>query len=263
MTAFPRELWAMFVDCPADELAPCYFYEYSRESKSLREMCANDRPGIPAGVSNGFDYYLSTPWSTAHEELMTDPARTFMLWPEWPDKPYLQIPAEERRRRLRWSAKDDPKIAHLKKLSFFAMTQLSPEGLRPVSRAGATGPSGEGWSEALAVSREKLGWPVHQVNASMWETVFRIDWKAFSDAQLVDMFKAWLDKYRPTPSNVLTENPSVTNRFETHLKQLGALRISRKFKEEEIPPELVVYQDKSEGARAKLVAQGVIEWFSV
>ena len=97
----------------------------------------------------------------------------------------------------------------------------------------------------------------------MWETVFRIDWKAFSDAQLVDMFKAWLDKYRPTPSNVLTENPSVTNRFETHLKQLGALRISRKFKEDEIPPELVVYQDKSEGARAKLVAQGVIEWFRV
>ena len=69
----------MFVDCPADELAPCYFYEYSRESKSLREMCANDRPGIPVGASNGFDYYLSTPWSTAQEELMADPARTFML----------------------------------------------------------------------------------------------------------------------------------------------------------------------------------------
>jgi hypothetical protein len=263
MTAFPRELWAMFVDCPADELAPCYFYEYSRESKSLREACANSRPVVPSDVTNGFDFYLANPWSGAQEELMTDPARTFMLWPEWPDKPYLQIAAEERRRRLRWSAKDDPKIAHLKKLSFFAMTQLSPEGLRPVSPAGTTTPSGESWSEALAHSQDKLGWPVHQINPSMWETVFRIDWKAFSDAQLVDMFQAWLDKYRPTASSALTENPSVTNRFETHLKQLGALRVLRKFKEDQIPPHIALYEDKSEWARAKLVAQGVIEWFSV
>src|ERR1700758_578625 len=218
MTGFPRELWAMFVDCPADELAPCYFYEYSRESKSLREACANSRPVIPSGVANGFDFYLSNPWSGAQEELMTDPARTFMLWPEWPDKPYLEIPPEERRRRLRWSAKDDPKIAHLKKLSFFAMTQLSPEGLRPVSPAGATAPSGESWSEALAHSQGKLGWPVHQINPS---------------------------------------------RCETHVKQLGALRISRKFKDDEIPPHIAIYEDKSEGARAKLVAEEVIEWFSV
>jgi hypothetical protein len=253
----------MFVDCPADELAPCYFYEYSRESDSLREACAKSRPVIPAEVTNGFDFYLSSPWSSAQEELMSDPARTFMFWPEWPDIPYLQVSVEERRRRLRWSAKDDPKIAHLKKLSFFAMKQLSPEGLRPVSRAGATATSGEGWSEALATSREKLGWPVHPINPSMWETVFRIDWKAFSDAQLVDMFQAWLDKYRPTESSALTENPSVTNRFETHLKQLGALRVSRKFKEDQIPPEVVIYGDKNEWARAVLVAQGVIEWFSV
>jgi hypothetical protein len=93
--------------------------------------------------------------------------------------------------------------------------------------------------------------------------VFRIDWKAFSDAQLVDMFQSWLDKYRPIESSALTENPSVTNRFETHLKQLGALRLLRKFKEDEIPPNIGLYQDKSEWARAKLVAQEVIEWFSV
>jgi hypothetical protein len=253
----------MFADCPAEELAPCYFYEYSRESKSLREACAHSRPVIPAGVTNGFDFFLSSPWSSAQEELMTDPAKTFMLWPEWPDRPYLLIPAEERRRRLRWSAKEDPKIAHLKKLSFFAMTRLSPEGLRPVSPAGATAPSGEDWSEALAASQDKLGWPVHPINSSMWETVFRIDWKAFSDAQLVDMFQAWLDKYRPTASSALTENPSVTNRFETHLRQLGALRVLRKFKTDEIPPEIVLYRDKGEWARAELVAQGVIEWFSV
>jgi hypothetical protein len=143
------------------------------------------------------------------------------------------------------------------------MTQISPEGLRPLSPAGATGPSGEGWSEALAFSQDKLGWPVHQINSSMWEAVFRVDWKACSDAQLVDMFKSWLSKYRPTAPSDLTENPSVTNRFETHLKQLGALRVLRKFKENEIPPEIALYQDKSEWARAKLVAQGVIEWFSV
>jgi hypothetical protein len=212
-------------------------------------------------VTDGFDFYLSSPWATAREDLITDPAHTFALWPEWPDKPYLLVPAQERRRRLRWSAKDDPKIAHLKKLSFFAMTQLSPEGLRPVSRAGATATSGEAWAEALATSRNQLGWPVHQINASMWETVFRIDWKAFSDAQLVDMFQAWLAKYRPTASSALTENPSVTNRFETHLKQLGALRVLREFKDGQIPPEIVLYQDKSEWARAELVAQGVIEWF--
>ncbi|HEX4201933.1 MAG TPA: hypothetical protein VHY59_10475, partial [Chthoniobacterales bacterium] len=129
--------------------------------------------------------------------------------------------------------------------------------------AGATAPSGEGWSEALARSQGKLGWPVHQINPSVWETVFRIDWKAYSDAQLVDMFQSWLDKYRPIESSALTENPSVTNRFETHLKQLGALRVLRKFKEDEIPPNIGLYQDKNEWARAKLVAQEVIEWFSV
>jgi hypothetical protein len=138
MGTFSRELWAMFVDCPADELGPCYFYEYSRESKSLRDACAKTRPAVPPGAANGFEYYLASPWSAAQGELMTDPARVFMLWPEWPDQPYLQIPAEERRRRLRWSAKDDPRVAHLKKLSFLAMTQISPEGLRPLSPAGAT-----------------------------------------------------------------------------------------------------------------------------
>jgi hypothetical protein len=253
----------MFVDCPADELGPCYFYEYSRENKSLRDECANSRPAVPLDVTDGFEYFLSSPWSAAQRELITDPARVFMLWPEWPNQAYLQIPAGERRRRLRWSAKDDPKVAHLKKLSFLAMTQISPEGLRPVSPAGATQPSGEGWSEALAFSQDRLGWPVHQINPSMWETVFRIDWKACSDAQLVDMFKSWLSKYRPIAPSALTENPSVTNRFETHLKQLGALRVLRTFKEDEIPPEVALYQDKSEWARAKLVAQGVIEWFSV
>jgi hypothetical protein len=263
MATFPRELWAMFVDCPADELGPCYFYEYSRESKSLRDACAKNRPAVPPEATNGFDYYLSSPWSAAQGELITDPARVFMLWPEWPNQPYLQIPAEERRRRLRWSAKDDPKVAHLKKLSFLAMTQISPEGLRPLSPAGATQHSGEGWSEALVFSQDKLGWPVHQINPSMWESVFRIDWKAFSDAQLIDMFKSWLSKYRPMASSDLTANPSVTNRFEAHLKQLGALRVLRTFKEDEIPPEIALYQEKTEWARAKLVAQGVIEWFSV
>ncbi|HEY4815589.1 MAG TPA: hypothetical protein VIH58_12960, partial [Chthoniobacterales bacterium] len=152
---------------------------------------------------------------------------------------------------------------HLKKLSFSAMSQISPEGLRPVSPAGATAPSGEEWSEALALSQGKLGWAVHQINPSMWETVFRIDWKAFSDAQLVEMFKAWLIQYRPIPASSLTENPSVINRFETHLKQLGALRVLRKFREDEIPPEISLFREKHEWARAKLVAQGVIEWFSV
>ena len=124
MATFPRELWAMFVECPADELGPCYFYEYSRESKSLREVCAKSRPAVPPDAANGFDYYLSSPWSKAHGELITDPARVFMLWPEWPDKPYLQIPAEERRR-----ASDQP----------------SPEG--SVAPAGLNGrsPSGLIW----------------------------------------------------------------------------------------------------------------------
>jgi hypothetical protein len=252
----------MFVDCPADELGPCYFYEFSRESKSLREACAANRPDVPPNVADGFAYYLNSPWSSAQGALISDPARLFMLWPEWPDKPYLQIPAEERQKRLRWSADDNPKVVHLKKLSFFALTQTNPEGLRPVSPAGATAPSGGTWSEALAFSQGKLGWPVHQINPSMWETVFRIDWKAFSDSQLLDMFKAWLSQYRPVASSGLTENPTVTNRFETHLKQLGALRVLRNFKETEIPPEIALYKDKSEWARAKLVAQGVIEWFS-
>jgi hypothetical protein len=263
MATFPRELWAMFVDCPADEIGSCYFYEFSRENESLRDLCAKHRPAIPPDVADGFEYYLSSPWSADQGELIADPARAFMLWPEWPDKPYLRIPADERRKRLRWSAKDDPKLAHLKKLSFSAMSQISPEGLRPVSPAGATPPSGEAWSEALAFSQGKLGWPVHQINPSMWETVFRIDWKAFSDTHLVDMFKAWLGQYRPIPATSLTENPSVTNRFETHLKQLGALRVLRKFTMDEIPAGISLYRDKSEWARSKLVAQGVIEWFSV
>jgi hypothetical protein len=253
----------MFVDCPADELGPCYFYEYSRESESLRRACASSRPGVPPGVANGFDYYVSSPWALTQGEIMRDPARVFMLWPEWPDKPYLQIPIAERERRLTWAVREDPKLAGMKKISFLAMSRLNPEGLRPLSPAGATAPSGKAWAEGLTLSQDRLGWPACEINPSMWEAVLRIDWKAFSDAQLVDMFKAWLDEYRPSAPAAPPENSSVTNRFETHLKQLGALRALRKFKENEIPPEIVLYRDKSELARAKLVAQGVIEWFSI
>jgi hypothetical protein len=253
----------MFVDCPADELGPCYFYEYSRESESLRRACASSRPAVPSDAANGFDYYVSSTWALTQNEIMSDPARVFMLWPEWPDKPYLQIPITERQRRLTWSVGGEGKAPATKKISFLAVGRANPEGLRPVSPVGATVPSGEAWAKGLTFSQDKLGWPAWEINPAMWEAVFWIDWRAFSDAQLVEMFKMWLDEYRPSPPAPPAQNPSVTNRFETHLKQLGALRVLRKFNENEIPPGIALYREKSEWARAKLVAQGVIEWFSV
>ena len=253
----------MFVDCPADELAPCYFYEYSRESETLREACAGTRPEVPPGVANGFDYYLSSSWVLEHGELVSDPARVFMLWPEWPDKPYLRIPAAERQRRLSYREGNDPRDAHLKKLAFFGIARANPGGLHPVSPVGSTEPSVEAWSEALISSQGRLGWPACEINPSMWEVVFRIDWKACSDAQLIEMFKAWLQKYRPATSSAAIENKNVTNRFEAHLKELGALRVLRNFKDAAIPNDIGLYQTKGDWAKAKLVAQGVIEWFSV
>jgi hypothetical protein len=68
-----------FSTCPKEELPILYCYEFSRESISLRDAIEHMRRGKP-----GFG------------------------WPEWPEQPFLSIPARKRQKRLTRLLTPDP-----------------------------------------------------------------------------------------------------------------------------------------------------------
>jgi hypothetical protein len=70
-----------FSSCPPNELPILYCYELSRESIALREAVDYMRHGRPMGPT----YWSNIP---------------VFGWREWPEYPFLSIPATERQKRL-------------------------------------------------------------------------------------------------------------------------------------------------------------------
>jgi hypothetical protein len=92
----PRWEWD-FSGCKKDELRDCYFYEWMRELPIVRKKVDFWRKAHRGSKFDDWKYIFSS---------LTHPNRPpvfsyelFNFCPEWPEKPYLSIAAEE---RFRW-----------------------------------------------------------------------------------------------------------------------------------------------------------------
>jgi len=74
-----------FGQCPGEEISVCHTYEFTRSSALIRETVKRSRDGEEDGLTQSL--------------ILVFPIDSFWIvgshW--WPEKPYLEIPAEERR----------------------------------------------------------------------------------------------------------------------------------------------------------------------
>src|SRR6266436_5502876 len=81
-----------FSSCPDEQLEACFEYELARHSREKKQEVEHWRRMFPRATT--FDHY----WKLV---LSGNVPMTIMeIFPEFPDTPFLQIPADERRRRL-------------------------------------------------------------------------------------------------------------------------------------------------------------------
>jgi hypothetical protein len=90
----PRAEWD-FSSCPKDESFECDAYEFARETAAIRE----DVRSLRKGIGRTFDDLVSA----LPERIDRTPRGMALFWycPEFPHKPYLAMPTDERQRRLR------------------------------------------------------------------------------------------------------------------------------------------------------------------
>ena len=91
-----REEW-QFLECFDWELLECWFYEFTRESLPTRQLIAEWRGNCHAKT---FDEFLWLVRSTLSFRAPIS-GRLFEFCPEWPRDPYLSVPVNERKRRLK------------------------------------------------------------------------------------------------------------------------------------------------------------------
>jgi hypothetical protein len=104
----------MFVDCPPDELPLCHWYEYTREG------CRGTPVQLPLFPDRGEEWTEN------------------QLFPEWPQKAYLAIPAAEREVRLRQLEGGSADYVRSRRLRpWFPTGYVSPEMAKPTKMPGS------------------------------------------------------------------------------------------------------------------------------
>jgi hypothetical protein len=194
----PRLRWD-FGSCPNYEVDECHAYEFARNVPRIREDVARLQKGIPKSFDKLF--------AARRDAVFASHRRSALFWfyPEFPEKPYLEIPVEERRRRMSvaWPAKQQ--AAHAAALS----PKILPQFLGRDLRAGL----------------RKHGRPSVAYGA-IELALIEIHWD-YSNTSLLDAFEAWLSENRPANVEV-SESKGAGNfirRRRYDLKLLGAWRL--------------------------------------
>jgi len=185
--SLPRLEWD-FASCPPDEVFECRLYEFARETGAIRK----DVEALRKGLTPTFEKLVK-----ALCEPISRSARInaiFWYYPEFPTKPFLSIPVNERQRRLRtlWP----PASASL---------VVKPKGV---------------WvdiGQELARGRVLYG--------SMELALFEINWTE-SNTFLRDSFFLWLEENRPVDIKPFQRRGAAApvRRWFDDLKALGAWR---------------------------------------
>jgi hypothetical protein len=243
----------MYEDCPPAELEICCWYEYDREG------CRLDAEQLQLFPDRTGELIL----------LPLDPPRGEIwiqkgLYPEWPQEPYLSIPAVERETRLkRLQGGSADYVRSRRLMPAFPRGYLTPEHAKVYL---------EGFrilelSEDLK-GRQTLGpkhdWPIREISDASWVAPFLIDWRR-SDSEILDDFSAWLKEHRPEafPSPKGERGAgNYARRLQADLKVLGALRLLEFYKQwQDIPQEMAIYEDPSSWMTAHQKAKIRLKFF--
>ena len=83
---------------PAEECLACYNYEITRNTP-LVDFISKKFPDRSKQTFNNLIDLHKKARKQPGTSMPVWPARFFLFWPEWPEKPYLSIPTTERKRR--------------------------------------------------------------------------------------------------------------------------------------------------------------------
>lgn len=195
--------WRMYADCPLAELELCWWYEYTREARRGSPV------QLPLFPDRGEEWAEN------------------QLFPEWPAKAYLSIPALEREVRLQ-------------QLKGGSADYVRSRALMPPFPGGyLTAEQAKAYLEGFRIfelsedskGQQMLGpkhdWPIREISDAGWIALFRIDWRR-SDSEVLADFMAWLKVHRPEafPSPIGKKGAGSSSRqWQAELKALGALRL--------------------------------------
>jgi len=209
-TNLPEREWN-FADCPPDEIYDCWLYEFAREVGWLKAAVAR-RKG-PITTKYGATVQVDTLPGLARETFYT-----FLLMPQWPEKPYLSVSMAERdRAHLR--TKGRPSEFH---------QDIRADSLVPVEVP-------KGIEADLAACLQNAGGAslrrprIRSKSNRMELALLQIDW-ALPDSVLKAAFEAYIKKFRPLcPNSVIrrTGKSDPDSMRLRQLEQLGRFRLLR------------------------------------
>lgn len=193
----PRRDW-YFLDCPKDEFADCWLYEFSRELGWLKDLVERRRGPITRqrGEQEPFQVQIDTLTGFARQS-----GYSFLLRPDWPAQPYLAAERKERKKWItwtqlpkRWHDPNGPGSRRTGKQERLDKQEFLADGLVAFEVPA-------GIEQELANALRDLGRPRVRSEDNLVElALIRIDW-AKPDSQLQQEWDSYIKTFRPIGSS--------------------------------------------------------------
>lgn len=245
----PKEEWD-FSEIDDEELDECYIWEYGREIDSWKDKVIKQQQFMLKKASllgknlkgNKFDdfFYITgndgkprSPYLILPRGLDTvfqERVYLFLYSPEWPNKPYLSLIKEERRRRIsmRWAGFLEDTEANKNVFMELTGMQVPLEYLINDDLIKKKFQYGE---EETQDNRKFRPVTFRYDSGKSELAVFNIDWTK-PDTLLVKYFKGWLNLYRPSNGEAADRRGGggEIKKAKAKLKVLGAYRLLQNMK---------------------------------
>jgi hypothetical protein len=230
--------WECWVG-PKQRLLDCRAHEYSREVPLIRSAVLRWRAKTDDQSFEGLvelDKRCRAPVYS----------RVFPVWPEWPSRPFLFVPAAECERRFA--------ILYPGKEEALRACTLSPdpalllegeESFRAIVRQ-----LQKNWEKDRSLHLYPTEFESHELLRIPW-------WK--TDTEIIEWFAAWLKANSPGGRRIYTGGlRTIEGRWQADLKALGALRLLRAMRGDwSLCPQL--YAEPGEWAKARERAEAIIK----
>lgn len=175
-----------FSECPASEIYDCWLYEFAREVDWVRDFAVSQK----------------------EKALQYAVLYSFLIFPDWPEKPYLSV-SEDERPRLRRTVRPDEKEIEA---DFFDLDELSQDIKAQFRHA-----------------LEQSGRPVLRSKTGRIQvSLFEIDWM-FPNSMLLRFFESYLTKNRPAHIHPIEHRAKAAPdaKRKQQLRELGMFRLVR------------------------------------
>ena len=213
------------------ELLPCYEYEVAREDRTWIEEVRAWRGQHAPSFSALLDLWCQR-WRTKGKHPSWE---FYVLWPEWPDVPYLSLPPAVRHARLQlWTGRAFKVGSKPKRLVW------DPPPLPTVSMSHLFGYRGAFWKEvpnyrgpyedAVIGKTITFNGEKHKLWRTREFVAFDLSWDD-SNESMIERFRVWVEqrrKVRGIKERELRGTASFTRELRRQLCALGAWRLIHK-----------------------------------